>query len=190
MPPNMPAGWQIPQWLQIVTVVWFILTPITVLVLTFMLKDRRQLKTAEDTALQSGQATFIDKILKAAEMAPELLAKNEDLMNVNAELRGIIHALKEEVEKLKAKVEALERDRDSWRDMALKVPALEAQLSTFDKMLREKEVNLEHARTERDNALRELTKLREEIGAGRVLGGRRTSDAPELLVQVGRQEEP
>ena len=152
MPPNPPTGWQIPVWLQIVFILGFVLSPPLSITLNYWLKDRRAAKASEGQALVGGQQSFMDKLLKAAEMVPDLMEKNEALMNENAQSRADVRSLQEQIKELQVKVSNLERDRDHWREMALKIPSLEGQVQTYQTLLREKESEINALRMERDEA--------------------------------------
>lgn len=159
MPPNPPAGWSVPQWLQVAFLIVLVATPFLSIFLNYWLKDRHAAKASDGQALVDDQHSFIDKILKAAEMAPVLMEKNEKLIDANAELRGDIRSLQQRIKELETKVQQLESDRDHWRDMALKIPSLEGQLQTYEKVLRDKEQELNSLRVERDEARLTLSSI-------------------------------
>lgn len=156
MPPSAPAGLPIPLWAYIMAFVVAALAPALSIFLTWHLKDKRAAKAQEGQALVDDQATFIDKILKAAEMAPKLLEANEKLIEANADHKAQITLLTDRIKELESKVAGLEKDKEAWQVMAQRVPHLEGQLELSERLLREKMAELEAARRENETLTRRL----------------------------------
>ena len=141
IPPNPPAGWMIPPWLQIVAVIAFISTPFVNVGLTTW-KERRGQTAQNGQALVDDQKGYIDTLLSAAAQVPELLQNLKDALRANIALEGEIQGLKGEIGELKRRVQHLEEERDMWRRQAERVPQLEGQIETLTRLLDAKHAEL------------------------------------------------
>jgi hypothetical protein len=171
MPPNPPSGWAVPIWIQVLAVIAFISSPFLLFALNWFLIGRRAQKVSESDILADNQASFIDKILTAANKLPEVYERLEEALEANSKLREEssaqkaahdkqIEELRREIDGLRQKITSLEMDRDRWRDQAIRVPQLEGQVDTYDKLLKEKQQELVTARMERDELKRVLDEER------------------------------
>jgi chromosome segregation ATPase len=182
MPPNLPSGWNIPSWLQIVILAVFLLWQPVMWGLNYFFKDRHSAKLSEADALADNQRGFIDTLIGAAKQAPELLDRMDKLMGVNVDLRTeldrqrILHEaemkqqearhesqiqhLQKQIDELRHELDKVEVDRDAWREQAsaaaIKVPLLEGQVEMLHKLLKEKESELKNVCNERDSYRRQV----------------------------------
>lgn len=161
MPPSSPpTGWTVPVWFQISFLAAIALMPFITVLTVWWLKDRRSAKSQEGQALVDDQQGFIDRILKAAELAPVFMEKNQELMQRNVELQTQLSEMQKKIDLLEASVKALEADRDAWREMAKRVPNLEGQIETYSQLMKDKMAEVERLSGERDLYKRQLLQIK------------------------------
>lgn len=146
---------KLPVWSQLILFLISIVitSPLVIAIFSWWTKDKRVLKGQEEQALIDDQREFLNTMIDVAKQAPELMRRNEELLNQNSVYIKTIVRLEETLKQHEGRISDLEKERDELKRQASRVPKLEAQVLAFTRILDSKEKEILQLKEERRNLM-------------------------------------